>query len=273
MASFDILAKYSPFFATLRDLPRPDGLHASVIPLPSASSTGLALVISVLEDLNATSAADAGATVAGGGTEVDWTTVSEADLAHVTAAMEVADAYDIPAFTSYYIDKVHKAMDKNPSLAFTMAALGKDQQKAKQSARDILRLGHRLSTGMTALLQEHAPEYLDALRTFTSRYDRAHTKFLADLRSNETMENGFNDYGQMCKRDYHGCVTHDRYKSFRKMRVAYANQEFHKLVDIAFSESHWYHVNVGCQKCSTRISRCFRRALQNFEPAQWSFSV
>jgi hypothetical protein len=287
LASFSLLAKYSSFFATLKDLPRPDEADEPVIPLPSATSAGLALVISVLEDCDRAESAKAAqreaASLAAADAqksaatnmplnEVDWTTVSETDLEHVNAAITVADAYGIPVFTTHYLDKVHKAIAADPCLAFTMAALAKDEYKARISSGDLLGSTRSLSVGMKTLLEQHAPEYLVGLARHQAAYTFARYKLLGALKYGTPMANGFNDYGKMCKRRFHGCEAYDQHHSFKKMRIAYANQEYEKLIRIGLSNDHWYHVDVGCQKCSTRVSRCFRWAMADFAVVKNAFA-
>lgn len=283
LASFDLLARYSSFFATLKDLPRPDEQEETVIPLPLATSTGLALVISVLEDYDtAVEAKSKAATTGEGTTTIDvgtddmapnWTTVSEADLGHIAAAMDVADAYDMPVFTTHYVSKVHQAIAKDPALAFTMASLAKDEIKARQSAGDMLARGCELTGGMKALLEQYSPEYLAAHEAHRQAYTNRRLTLLYDLKHQTPMTNGFNDYGQMCKRHHHGCSTHNKYASWKKMRIAYAIQEYETIGRIAMTNNHSYHVNVGCQKCSTRVSRCFRRALGEFAEVKGAFAL
>ena len=283
LASFDLLARYSSFFSTLKDLPRPDEKEETVIPLPSATSTGLALVISVLEDYDTAIEAKGKAATTGEGAAMindgtddmaaDWTTVSEADLAHIAAAMDVADAYDIPVFTTHYVSKVHQAIAKDPALAFTMASLAKDEIKARQSAGDMLARACELTGAMKTLLEHYSPEYLAAHQAHRQAYTERRLTLLYDLKHHTPMTNGFNDYGQMCKRHHHGCSTHNKYASWKKMRVAYATQEHETIARIAMTDNHWYHVNVGCQKCSTRVSRCFGRALGEFAQVKGAFAL
>lgn len=274
LASFKLLAKYSSFFATLESLPRPASSDEAIIPLPSATSSGLVLVIAVL-DTAESSKAEATTPTAAAKAE-DWRLVHDSDLPHIANAIQIADAYDIPILQEMYFSPIMKRYMSQALLAFAIAALFKVKEKADPLARGIVRSGSRLSQITQNVLKDHSPEYLIALDGLIARYEAAKTQLEYDLKYGEDMTNGFNDYGRRCggnKRGYASCPAYDRQYDFIKMRIKAADKALFHITSEIYITSRYGRYEVGCQRCTTRISRCFNRAGMRFIERAYRFDV
>lgn len=217
------LARQSSFFASLLSLPtgashQPENI---IIELDKAKSTTLALLLSLLGDFDPC---------------LDLTQfILHVPDIYIDKDMDdlfrLADAYDLfnaigPNLSLYYAHDL--------PLQFVIAAVMNFEVGAVILSRALVShipLGPRIKS----LLAAYAPTYEARWTKFENARDSAWTLCTVNMRYGETMFNGFNDFGQTCKKAG-GCSTYKTCDGdFQKARAVAAQSAISAITNHAWS--------------------------------------
>ncbi|KAI9632965.1 uncharacterized protein MKK02DRAFT_29961 [Dioszegia hungarica] len=183
--SRSLLVKYSNFIAELPSFLTSNGddTHTEVIPLPSATSVGMQLVVDLLE------AEEAGEFLHPGRPSRivnPWQDLGIEDLQAVFDAMTIADAYDfdIPLFTRILLRSASAHQAQSPLLLWAVQALYGSSSAARDPIVNTFPFGASTVTPHTLqLLQLHIPQPLALLEAEQGGWIRLTDDFLQSMRS------------------------------------------------------------------------------------------
>lgn len=276
-ASFALLTKYSTFIS---DLPHLEHNHSTdsdiiLLPLPSATSGGMRLVLNLLETVGSTSESSS-----------PWSELTIMDLQDILDAITIADAYSISSFQTILLDSAIKYLSKKPLLdwaIYVLASTRTDERQRPNILQDTLRAYLEiLPSEIRAKIFIHVPYSVWALE----RYQRGWIKLVNRLRKKLSVlakpHNGFNDYSRACRGTDSGrklgCAAFrftDNWVNLRFQaseavlsRCAKAESELNDEVIRGAID-----LVVTCPKCATRLLATFRPALCDFGRNAYRYGV
>lgn len=253
-----ILSEHSSFFATLASLPSPtpkaNNAQDNVIPLPSATSTGLHLILSVLHP----------------NTNQDFlvslTLSEDPPFSLLEQALDVADVYDFPSFPMLLA--IH--FEDHPFMQFALAALADDENMARSASRmTITGSMSDLPSCAEKLLGIYAPGYLHRLQDLHTLREHAYRKAIHSLKFEGQVYNGINDFTKKCLK-HGGCLGYRSVRGrFKHLRMKAADAVIHDLASKSSGSANRIDAEcvrqvAACRICTTRLTRTFTRAMMSY---------
>jgi hypothetical protein len=224
-SSWTLLAKHSSFFADLPPFLGSIDCGRTIIPLPSATATGLALVVRFLPHLAPPAGTDRYRMLPKWHLErVDQSllicSLDFGDLPSIVNALDIARTYDIDALVSAFDGAGYAEEPRRPLFAWALSAITERYMNCDRRAMRTLRSTEVLPDDTRALLEALVPRRLERLLAIQGEWGGLTAKLWRDLVSDAPTVDGRDDYADRCKgmMGLFGCTARQVYPAWRDLR-------------------------------------------------------
>jgi len=254
------LIPLSSFFAniesTFHNQKDDDTVIETIITLPSATSKGLALALTVLQK-----------SILGDPIELS----NDKDAAVLIEALSVTKAYDLPIITSLILRQAVVQFDDEPFVLYAVAVIAGDEPTAVHASRLTLPfdIDLFLPDKLGRILQEHNLYALSRLGDLHHNRKRGFEKFKQLLLRYQAVPDG-ERFTKACSKGK-GCEAFEMFKGdFGDLRQRTGEAFYEVFVAMSGVDARTVLTSmikgiVQCEKCAGRISKCFAHALWTFE--------